>query len=183
MFRIKPNIPANFSNTFDQFKQQLINWVFSTVNISTFKYEVIQFHSELPQLLKQKYYVSANFSGTNCLLIFNKFKDKYYSYLIDRKTLSYNIDKVDIHNVKTTNIKVKLDVSIYDGTIFDGIFVITKNEKLFIITDVYYFKGQDYTKTHIDTKLLTIYTYLESNYDTNDKDNNLVLSVNKLFKL
>lgn len=175
------NTPNPLYNSADQFKKQLIDYIYSSVNISKFKYELLQFDSELSQLLKQKYFVSVNFSGSNCLLIFTKIKDKYYSYLIDRKTLSYDVQRIDISKVKTTNIKVKLDHSVYLGTIFDGIYIQNKDEKLFVITDIYMFRGEDFTNTHLDTKLLTIFSYLKSNYDDGDKDNNIILSVNKLF--
>ena len=168
-------------NGVDQFKKQLVDYVYSSVNISKFKYELLQYDSELSQLLKQKYFVSVNFSGSNCLLVFTKIKDKYHSYLIDRKTLSYDPSKIDITKVKTTNVKVKLDHSVYLGTIFDGIYIQTKDEKLFVITDIYLFRGEDFTNTHLDTKLLTIFSYLKSNYDDDDKDNNIILTVNKLF--
>lgn len=181
MYRIQHN-DNNYNNE-NSLKHNLINWIYSTVNISSFKYEIIQYDTDLPQLLNQKFYVSANFSGTNCLLIFTKIKDKVYAYLVERKTLSYVVSKVNIANVKLTCVNIKLDLSIYDGSIFDGIFVTTKTEKLFIITDVYYFKGIDYSKTRLDMKLLTIFSYLEANYDGNNKNNSIVLSVNKLFNL
>jgi hypothetical protein len=180
MFRIQKNIQNNDSN--DLFKKQLIDYIYQSIDISKFKYEILQYYTELSQLLKQKYFVSANFSGSNCLYIFTKIKDKYYSYLIDRKTLSYNVSKINFDNIKMINTKVKLDPSIYLGTIFDGIFVQNKNEKMFIITDVFLFKGQDFTNTHIDTKLHSIFAYLKSNYDESDKENNIILTVNKLYE-
>jgi hypothetical protein len=172
----------NVKNSTDP-KQQLIEYIFNTIDVSKFKYELLQFESELSQLLKQKYYISANFSGYNCLLVFTKIHDRYFSVIIDRKTLSYNISKVDISKVKITNINLKLDLSIYMGTIFDGIYIINKNNKLFIVTDVYYFRGQDFTNTHLNTKLLTVFTYLQSNYNANDNENNLLITANKVYEL
>ena len=160
-------------------KQQIIEYIFNTIDVSKFKYEILQYESELSQLLKQKYYVTVNFSGFNCLMVFTKIHDRYFSIIVDRKTLSYNISKVDISKVKITNISLKLDSSIYLGTIFDGIYVINKNEKLFIVTDVYYFRGQDFSNTHLTSKLLTIKSYLQSNYNQNDNENNINIIVNK----
>lgn len=185
MFRIQKhqtNDPIKYpSNPVDQFKQQLIGYIYNTIDISKYKYELLQLESELGQLLKQKYFVSVNFSGSNCLLVFTKIKDKYHSYLIDRKTLSYNLGKINYENIKLNNTKIKLDPSIYLGTILDGIYITTKEEKLFVITDVYSFKGQDCNSVKLDLKLHTILSYLKTNYDESDAENDIVLSVNKLY--
>lgn len=173
-------------NRNDQAKKQCIDYIYETIDISRFKYEMLRFESELPQLLEKKYYVSANFSGSNCLLIFTKIRDKYHQFLIDRKTLSYNSEKVILNQVKLTPISVKLDINIYKerGSIFDGIFITGKNNsKTFIITDVYAFKGQDMTNTPIDSKLLQVMTYFSSNYKPGDRENNLSIMINKLYPM
>ena len=74
-------------------------------------------------------------------------------------------------------------MEIYKGTILDGTFVQNKNDKIFIVTDVYMFKGQDYTKSQLESKLLTIRTFLQSNYDVDDKNNSLEITVNKTYEI
>lgn len=187
MYRI--NQKDNFTNSntnskfgVDPLKEQLVNYIFNVVDLSRFKFELLQFDTELHQLVEKKYFLSANFSGSNCLLIFTKIKDTYHSCLIDRKSLSYNRQKVNVNDVITFPINLKLDREIYNGTIFDGIFIQGK-KKTFVITDVYFFKGQDYTMSKLDSKLLTTFSYLRSNYNENDKNNNIVLTVNKLYPL
>lgn len=187
MYRI--NQKDNFANSntnpkfgVDQLKEQLVNYIFNVVDLSRFKYELLQFDTELHQLVEKKYFLSANFSGSNCLLIFTKIRDTYHSCLIDRKTLSYNRQKINVNDVNTFPVNLKLDREIYNGTIFDGIYVQGK-KKTFVITDVYFFKGQDYTMSKLDSKLLTIFSYLRSNYNENEKNNNITLTVNKLYPL
>lgn len=185
MYRIQQNSePTHSNNAFgvDQSKQQLVNFIYDKINLSNFKYDSLEVESDLPQLITKNYFVSANFSGSNNLLVFAKIKDRYHQFLVDRKTLSYNAKKVDIKNVKITTTKIGLDVDIYQGSIFDGIFVQNKNGKTFIITDVYLFKGQDVTKSNLDSKLFTVRTYLESNYKES-KDNDIMVTVNMLFPL
>jgi len=167
----------------DPYKQSLINFIFNNVNLSKFRYDILQYESDLPKLLQQKYFVSANFSGSNCLLVFCKIRDKYHSFLVDRKTLSYNVNKINFDNVKIFNIKVKLDVEIYKGSIFDGIYIQTKKGKTFVITDVYMFKGNNFTASQIDSKILSVLSYLKSNYNYDDPSNTLCLTVNRLYKL
>lgn len=172
------NIPD--SPTFNIYaKQQLINYIYSTVELSNFKYKVIEYENDLPLLLKQKHYVSANFSGSNCLLIFIKILNKFYSYLIDRKTLSYNQHQVNLEQVKIYPITIRLDNTIYDGTIFDGIFI--NNTRTFIITDIYMFRGKNTTTDKIQYKIMNLVAYLKANLK-DDKMNNLKLTVNKLYE-
>jgi hypothetical protein len=169
----------------DTLKQQYINHIFNSIDLSKFKYLSLELEEEFPRLLEKKYFISANFSGSNCLLVFTKIKDKYHQFLIDRKTLSYNSSKVNLSQLKITPVNIKLDINIYKerGTIFDGIFITDKNTKTFVITDVYMFKGQDESLTRIDNKLSSVMAYLSSNYNSNDKENTMTLTVNKLFKI
>jgi len=168
----------------DKEKSDILHYLFSSIALSHYKYDLLKSKKQLEVLLTQKYYVSANFYGYNCLLIFTKINDKYYSVMIDRKTLSFNISKIDYTKVKILNVNLKLDVSIYSGTILDGIFFYgSSGNKTFIITDVYKFRGQDFSSSRINIKLITILSYLENIYDQNDKENDIILITNKLYEL
>jgi hypothetical protein len=168
----------------DQLKNQLVDYIYNSVDLSQFKYDLLECEPGLVQLLEQKYFVSVNFSGTNSLLVFTKIRDKYHSFIVERRTLSYNRQRVNMKNVKITNVNIKLDPEIYKGSIFDGTFIQNKSGKnTFVITDIYKFKGQATIESPLDTKMLTILSYLNSNYDEDDKENTMILSVNKLFPL
>lgn len=183
MYRIQSGAEKQNSSGIDQTKQQLINFIYK-VNLSQFKYDTVTVESDLPQLISKTYHVSANFSGSNCLLVFAKIKEKFHIFLVDRKTLSFNPQKVNPQNVKITTINLKIkDMDIYKGTILDGTFVQNKNDKIFIITDVYMFKGQDYSKSQLDSKLFMVRTFLDFNYEVSDKNNTLEVTVNKIYPL
>ena len=167
----------------DQLKQQLINYIYNIVDLSRFKFELLQYDTELPQLVERKYMVSVNFSGSSCLLVFAKIKDKYHSFLVERKTLSYNANKVNMSMVKIFHLHLKLDPEIYKGSIFDGIFIQGKNKKTFVITDVFVFKGQEMVDSQLESKMLTIHSYLKSNYNETDENNNVILAVNRLYPI
>jgi hypothetical protein len=187
MYRIYNNtVKDEYENEqkVDENKKFCVDHIYSTLDISRFKYKLLRNESELPCLLEKKYYVSANFSGSSCLLCFVKIKDRYYQFLVDRKTLSYT-GKININNVKLTPINIKLDLSIYKGkgTIFDGIFIVGKNTKTFVITDVYFFKGDDVTGSEIGVKLQCAVEYFKSNYRSNDRENNVLITINKLYPI
>lgn len=170
-------------NQVDHLKNQLINYIYTSIDISRFKYELLQYENTLNQLIRQRYFVSANFSGSNCLLVFTTIKGKYHSFMVDRKLLSYNLSKIDMSKIYINNINVKLDTSIYSGSIFDGIYIQTKSEKLFLITDIYLFRGQDFSNSKINDKLFIIKKYLDVNYSQSENDNDIILTVNKLFDI
>ena len=168
----------------DNLKKSLINYLYSKVNIQNFTYKLLKFENDLDELLKEKYFVSANFSGTNCFLIFFTYNEKYFSFLIDKKDLTFSLQRVNIENVKTFPVKLKIDNSIYAGTIFDGIYI-QKNKKnksdMFVITDVHMLKGQSYFTMNVNIKMKTIFEFLKNNYD-DSVNNDLLISVNSLFE-
>ncbi len=171
------------SNKYDISEKKLvIDYIYSKINISKFKYKLLENYTDLSSFQdSNKFYVSANFSGSNCLLVFCKMKNKNYSFLVDRKTLSFNADQIKYDSVNITPINIKLDNSIYQGTIIDGIFIKhdKKREKFFVITDMYMFRGVSTEKDKINMKLSNIETYLDYNMKSCQ---NLILTINKLYE-
>lgn len=173
---------TNLDNESEQ-KQQIINYIYSVIEVSRYKYKVLEVEDDLQLLDVNKYVVSANFTGPNCLLVFIKIKDKFYSHLIDRKTLSYNPSQIKLDNLKTTRVRVALDQSIYDGSIFDGILLQQGSSRTFVITDCYYFRGKNLSDDQLVYKLINVKSYLEANYKSDNIINTLKLSVNKIYEL
>lgn len=174
----------NNTITNDILSKQLIGTIYTHVDLSKFRYELIQYESELNKLLKCRYYVSLNFCGTNCLLVFTKIRDNFYCFTVDRQTLSYNFSKVDFSKINIISRSVALDDAIYNGTVFDGILIKRHNkDDLYVICDVYKFCGEHMIKEQIDIKLYKIKEYLNYNYNENLQSNNLILTLNKLYPI
>ena len=168
----------------DILTKQLVGRIYAESDISKFRYEMLNYVQDLPKLSKNKFFVSLNFCGTNCLLVFTKIQDKFYSFVVDRQTLSYNFSKVDFSKIKLNQIKLSLDDSIYDGTIFEGILIKRHGlDDLYIISDVYKFCGKNMINEKLNIKLLTIVEYLKSNYDSDSRDNTIEIQVNKIYEL
>ena len=168
----------------EKLTKQLVGRIYAETDLSKFRYDMLNYEADLQKILKNKYFVSTNFCGTNCLLVFTKVLDKFYSFTVDRQTLSYNFSKVDFSKVKLNLVNIGLDDLIYNGTIFEGILVKRHNmDDVYIISDVYKFCGRDVTKDKLNFKLLSVVEYLRNNYDKDLQTNNLELEVNKLFEL
>jgi len=168
-----------------EMRYNVVNYVFSSFEINKYRYELIQSDGELSRLLEKKYYISANFTGKNCLLVFLELNGKRQSFLIDRKTLTYDIKNIDYTKVFVQRVYVNVSNLIYSGSIFDGIYI--KNTGDFVITDVFKFRNADFTAMNIDSKIFTVKEFLKTNLPSknhSDNSKNLIeLTINKLFKL
>lgn len=166
-------------------KKDIINYIYSKINISKYKYKLLEYNYDLEEFNpKEKYYVSANFSGFNNLLVFCKIRNNKYSVLVDRKSLSFNYEQIKIETVKMDIINIHIDdYSIYNGTIIDGIYIKhdKRNENFFVITDLFEFKGEICENDKINNKLTRIETYLK--YNIKNNKSKLTFSINKLYEL
>jgi len=161
-------------------RELLLNYLFSSLEMSRYRYKIINNINDLTVLKDNKFYVSGNYAGINCLLVFIKLHGYNYSFTIDRKTLNYSLNNIDVQQVKMFPAKIRLEENIYNGTIFDGVFNNTTKE--FIITDVLCFRGKDVTRENIHHKFLSVTSYLQKFYNKNSL-NNMDLIVNKLYEL
>ena len=116
-------------------------------------------------------------------MVFLKITNKYYSFLVNRKTLSYNFNQLNISNVEITPIELRFDESIYNGTIFDGILIQNSAGRTFVISDVYYFRGDNLIKDKLNHKMINIMAFLTNSLkqDQQNNSNNINVTVNKLY--
>jgi hypothetical protein len=185
MFRDNQNNTDTNMNI-NYIKKLLIEYINTTVNLSNYKYKLIEYEHDL-QLLKEKMYmISPNYMGVNGLLIFLKVNDQFLSFIIDKKYLTYNLEKIDYSKIKIIPIKHHLDETIYDGTIIDGVLLFDDRDgmKKFVINDLYYFRGQNLTENRMAHKIVNISAYFQSVEPNNTNIlNDTVFIVNKLYNM
>jgi hypothetical protein len=164
-------------------KNLLSRFINKHVTLTTFKYTIVEYKYDLEQLNTGKFFVSPNYNGNLCLVVFVKIMNKYYSYSIDKKTLSKNIQN-NIDAIKICKLNIRLDESIYDGTILDCTQLNMGNnlQKTFIINDVYMFRGENISEDNIDNKLLNIETFMKI-IQKDDIMNDTTFATNKLYEL
>ncbi len=179
-----PRLNNDPSSLDGQTRELLINYIYNTIILSNYKYKLIEFEHDLPLLKERNYFVSPNYNGIHSLLVFIKINDKYISVIVDRKTLTYNINQVDYNKVKIIPVSIRLDEEVYNGTIIDGVLLYNNvdNMKNFVVNDIYYLRGKEVSSDKITNKMLNFTTYLETVKQDSNLEN-LVLIVNKLYQL
>lgn len=169
------NVQNNRDNSdkkekYKKWNGEQINMIYDSIDISRHNYSVIKDTDEgresnntlipgLSPIISDKYYFSPNYAGKNCFLIFTKVFGRYFASIIDRKNLAYSIGNVDLEKVRVRYVNVQADIDLYEGTIFDGVYYDFNNTRAFTITDVFLYKGIDYTNTDLKVKLSEMRSY------------------------
>jgi len=163
----------------EKIRKKVIDVLYKMIHLSNFRYKLLETENDLALLKQTKYYISPNYNGTNCLLYFIKINNEYFSFLIDRSTLKYDIRQVDINKIRIIPISIRLDRDVYNGTIIDGILLYqpVNGQKVFVINDVYYLCGDNLTKDKMKYKMLNMQTYINNNIVEDPVTNDIKLHV------
>ena len=161
----------------------LLEWIYSKIGNNKQAYTILDNESKLKLLDSGKYYVSGNIRGIQSYLIFTRQYNRYFTFCIDKKDLTPNINDIDINNIHINTQRIRLDDKIHDGSILEGVFIMNKRtrERVFVVTDLHWFRGNDVRNDTLDNKMLNISTYLDNMKI--DGTNNIKLMTNKLFEL
>ena len=100
MYKRKPRMPSRHNRRprrhFNNNMKKVIDYVYNNVQVQKYKYTILEKEDDLQLLRKNKYYAAPNYNGTYCLFVFLKIMDRHYSVLIDKKTLSYDREKMTL---------------------------------------------------------------------------------------
>ena len=184
----------NLNNELNNIKNYLLDYLYNKLEVNEHKYTIIKNISDIYDLKSRKYYVSANSCGINSFIIFLKKDGNYYSYWIDRRSISYNRQSLKKSSVRITEIKLNVDLKLYDGTILDGILIdndntivsnknsLSNNKMYFMITDVFTLCGKSLITMDYKKKMYFISIMFEKIIENNSK-NNIELYVSRPFEL
>jgi hypothetical protein len=180
-------------NTNVDIKNVVLDYLYNKVEVSEHKYLLIKNIGDVYELKNKKFYVSGNTCGINSFIIFMKKDNNYYSYLVDRRSISYNKNTLKKSSVRFTELKLSVDLKLYDGTIIDGILIDTSNKiiqkgdnqkhkMMFMITDVFSFCGKSLLSMNYKTKIFTMNMMLNE-YIKNTTTNNIELFITRPFEI
>lgn len=187
------------SNTYESnIKSYLLDYLYNKIEVGEHKYTIVKNISDVYDLKSQKYYISANSCGINSILIFLKKDGEHFSYLIDRRSISYNRQSLNKSQVRITEIKLSVDPKLYDGTILDGIIIDSDSNIIgsnsngqtssypkinFMVTDIFMLGGKSLITIDYKKKMYQGLFMLEKLISNKDKSNNIELHLSRPFEL
>jgi hypothetical protein len=191
------NNDYNNDNINISIKESILDYLYNRIEIGDHKYTIIKNVGDIYELKNDRYYVSGNSCGINSIIIFMKKNNNYYSYLIDRRSISYNRQSLNKAKVRFTEIKLSVDLKIYDGTIIDGILIdndankislknnnITNDNSkmLFMVTDVFVLNGKSIINMNYKKKMYLMNDIINKSVEDNTK-NNIELFISQPYEL
>ena len=174
-------------------KSKIIDFLFNSIDLSKFRYNMLMNLQKLNFLKEQEHYVTPNFHGYNYLLIFLTIDDVKYSVAIEKKKLSYHKNQIDVKNINMFKVLVSANQAIFRGTIFDCKLINVPDKKrntndnqhnrynyYMLIKDCYFLMGNQLLDVEMSNKIVHIDNILKNNFSKSCK--NFTFKVNKLWK-
>ena len=184
-FNKKQNYQFRFINNYDE-KKLIVDYLFDNIPIAKLNYKIIKYEDELSLISEKKFFIQPNYVGSINYLIFAKIMDRYYSVLVDKKTLGYSKERVNIQKVRIMSIKIRLNKDLYNGSVFEGNLVNDKykNNNFFVINDVLYFNSLKLVNEKIYYKNIMVESFFDNNKPIKEENStNIDFIVNDIFEL
>lgn len=175
-------------------KSYILDYLYNKIEVGEHKYTIIKNISDIYDLKAKKYYISSNSCGINAMIIFIKKDGEYLSYLIDRRSISYNRQSLNKSGVRITEIKLAVDLKLYNGTIFDGIIIDSNsniignsetniNKMNFMVTDVFLLGGKSLITIDYKKKMYMCSLMFEKMINNIDKKNNIEINISRPYEM
>jgi hypothetical protein len=164
-------------------KQKVIDWLYSKLDLSKYRYVILNNVSRLKFLQENVHHVSPNFKGYNYLLIMVKINNKNLCLAIDRKKLSYHKNQLDMKTIQIIQINMKTTEIMFNGTIYDGKIIKSNNQYVYLIQDCFYLMGNKIIDIEMNEKMNKLDTVLKNNFKKEQTSycNNFEFKLNKLY--
>lgn len=145
-------------------KQKIIKYLFDNLNLSLYRYIMLENIKNLNYLENNEHWVAPNYKGHSYFLIFKTIDNVQYCVLIEKKKFSYHRNKLDMNAQFIVKLQVNTNNNMFSGTIFEGKIISNQNQEYsFLIQDCYYLMGKKLTDMELNNKML----YLNDSIDTN----------------
>lgn len=162
-------------------KTKIIDYIFSLVDLSKYKYNMLENVSMLNFLKTNEHYVSPNYKGFNYFLLFYKFNNTPHCVAIDKKNLTYSRQKIDIKKVFIIKFKCMVSQSILRGSLFDAKLITNGSSNVMLIKDCFHLMGNNIVDMEMSDKMIYIDNVI-SNQFQKDGCANFKIKINKLHK-
>lgn len=177
------------------YKNQILDFLYNKIEINEHRYTIIKNIGDVYDLKNKKFYVSSNSCGINSFIIFYRKDNNYYSFMVDRRSISYNRQSLKKEAVRMTEIKLAVDNKLYEGTILDGVLIDTESNIIaskndqdkarfqFMVTDVFMLAGKSLITMDYKKKMYLSSNILNELVEKDNKYNNLELYISRPYEL
>jgi len=170
-------------NEYDKdIKHKVIDYLYNSLNLSNYRYIMLDNIQKLKSLQENEHYVSPNYKGLNYFLIFMTISNKQICVIIDRKKLSYHRNQLDIKTLSIIKIFVNTTDNIFNGTILNGKLIFKEDKYYFLIQDCFYLMGKKLIDMELQQKILYLNDIIKTNFTNNNVCDNFNFKLNKLYK-
>ena len=170
-------------------KTDIVDYLFNNIDLSKYRYNMLSSLQKLEFLKSSPHYVAPNYKGINYLMIFKSINNNKYCVLIPKKNLSYHRNQCNVKNLFVIRLKVDVNDCMFNGTIFDGKVISTKDEtdenniiNLFLIKDCYYLMGNNIEGMEMKQKMIHLNTIIKNNFNGKNTCNNFEFKLNNLLE-
>jgi hypothetical protein len=174
-------------------KEKIIDFLYTKIDLSKYRYIILNTFNNLKYLKDEKHYVSPNFKGNNYLLIMVTINNKQICVVIDRKKLSYHRQQLKIKDLEIIKIELNDHDNLFkssnystnnnfvSGSIFTGKLIMLNNNHIFLIQDCFYLSNEDFTKMDMQIKLQHLNSIIKTSYTENTYCINFHFRINQLY--
>ena len=171
-------------------KSKIIDFLFSSIDLSNYRYNMLNNLQRLQFLKENEHYVTPNFMGYNYLLLFLTIDNNKYCVAVDKKRLSYHKNQVQIKKVNMYKILINASSSIFRGTIFDCKLINSSSKDgdrtiykyYMLIKDCFYLMGNKVVDLEMQQKISHIDNVIKTQFQKGSRCKNFVFKINKLNK-
>lgn len=170
----KPNSEIINVLSNNNIKQIIINFIYQNLRpYSNFmNHELIE-KTDLNNMTTDNYIIQYKYNGEPSFLLFYRNKDRYYSCIINKKYLLNDPKDIIIDSIHLIPFDITLELKIYEGSIFDGVYYSNKEKKInmFYVNDIFKFRGENKFRDNINNKFIELGIYL-----SHFKQNKIIIS-------
>lgn len=165
----------------DNIKNKIINYLYTKIDLSKYRYNILNNIQKLNFLKDNEHYVSPNYKGYNYLLMMLTIDNIKFAVALDRRKLSYHKNQLDMNNLTIIQLQMNINDSFYDGTIFNGKLIMSNNQSKFLIQDCFYLMGKNYLDIDINAKMEELDKIIQNNFIKN-YCKHFEIKLNKLYQ-
>ena len=161
-------------------KNKIIDFLFNSIDLSKYRYNMLNNIQRLKFLSHNEHYVSPNFKGYNYYLLFLLINKKQYCVAIDKRKMSYHKKQLDIKNLPIYKLNIDASKSIYRGTIFDSKLIRKDNNYIMLLHDCFHLMGNTILDMEMSNKLIHLDSIIKNQF--NKKCVHFKIKINKLYE-